>query len=193
MPIIGRSLWDAAQQFSDHVNSILFRTLTQSRVQVVGTRRSPLVELAFRHGGAVARALLHTKVGQVWLSFGQTCDATTPRRDVYQLHTVKYKYALTPDGTEEPMLRWEYVRDTGGSAWCRHHLQGPVLVHVSEHHGHLNLNDHHLPTGYVPFEEVLRFCIVDLGVQPLTGDWDAVLRESYDRFRAELGAGPKGI
>lgn len=188
MPITGRSLWDAAQQFSDNINSILSRTLTHSRVQVVGTKKSLLVELAFRQGGAVARAPLHTKVGHVWLSFGQTCDATKRRKNVYELHTVKYKYALTPDGTEEPMLRWEYVRDIGGATWCRHHLQGPVMVHVSEHHGHLNLNAHHLPTGYVPFEEVLRFCIEDLKVQPLSGDWDAVRRESYEKFRAELGS-----
>ena len=54
-------------------------------------------------------------------------------------------------------------------------------------HGHaVPLNDLHLPTGYVAFEEVLRFCIVDLHVRPLAEDWDQTLRNSYDRFKTEF-------
>jgi hypothetical protein len=54
-------------------------------------------------------------------------------------------------------------------------------------HGHtVSLNDLHLPTGYVPFEEVLRFCIADLGVSPFAEDWDSVLQESYDLFKTEF-------
>jgi hypothetical protein len=50
----------------------------------------------------------------------------------------------------------------------------------------VSLNDLHLPTGYVAFEEVLRFCIVDLGVHPLSDGWDGVLRESYEQFKTEF-------
>lgn len=45
---------------------------------------------------------------------------------------------------------------------------------------------HHLPTGYVPFEEVLRFCIADLGVPPLAEDWDQILRDTYEQFKTEF-------
>jgi hypothetical protein len=50
----------------------------------------------------------------------------------------------------------------------------------------VTLNDLHLPTGWVPVEEVLRFCIVDLGVRPLGRDWNEVLRESEQLSRAEF-------
>jgi hypothetical protein len=32
--------------------------------------------------------------------------------------------------------------------------------------------------------EVLRFCIVDLGVKPLSPDWNEILRESERQSRA---------
>jgi hypothetical protein len=48
------------------------------------------------------------------------------------------------------------------------------------------LNDFHLPTGYVAIEDILRFTIVDLEVAPLSGDWDAILKESSGDFREQL-------
>ena len=50
----------------------------------------------------------------------------------------------------------------------------------------LTMDDLHLPTGYVPFEEILRFCIVDLGVKPLSENWNEILTESYRQFQAEF-------
>jgi hypothetical protein len=35
-------------------------------------------------------------------------------------------------------------------------------------------------------EEIVRFCIVDLNVKPLTAKWDEVLFASYQRFKAEF-------
>ena len=40
------------------------------------------------------------------------------------------------------------------------------------------LNELHLPTGWVPIEEVLRFCIDDLGVRPLSPGWHETLAAS---------------
>jgi hypothetical protein len=48
------------------------------------------------------------------------------------------------------------------------------------------LNDVHLPTGYVTFEDVIRFCVVDLEVAPLAQNWHRVLRESHRRFMKEF-------
>ena len=49
--------------------------------------------------------------------------------------------------------------------------------------GTLDLNKAHLPTGWVTIEEVIRFLIVDLDVQPPCGDdWPAKLRVSEDAF-----------
>jgi len=44
------------------------------------------------------------------------------------------------------------------------------------------LNDLHLPTGWVRLEEVLRFCIVDLGVRPLSPRWHEALVESVGLY-----------
>jgi hypothetical protein len=98
---------------------------------------------------------------------------------------VEYRYALSHPGAREPLVRWEYVRaPPAGNLWCRHHLQGPLALVIQGHR--VRLKDLHLPTGYVPFEDVLRFCIVDLGVRALSEDWDRVLRESYDQFKTEF-------
>jgi hypothetical protein len=193
VPLTGRSLWDAANQFREHINTLLARTITATPVLVVGTRTSPIVEIAFRRPDrAVALAKLGTNVGQMWLSFGQTCDAVEEAR-AYRLRTVKYKYTLTPgtghdelpaEGTE-PILRWEYVREPPeGKRWCRHHLQGPVSVALNRETR--TLNDLHVPTGYVPFEDIIRFCIVDLGVASESDDWDRLLRESYALFKTQF-------
>jgi hypothetical protein len=48
------------------------------------------------------------------------------------------------------------------------------------------LNAFHLPTGWVTFEEVVRFCLMDLGAEPLTTRWHSVLLDSYRRFREEF-------
>jgi len=51
----------------------------------------------------------------------------------------------------------------------------------------VSLNDLHLPTGWVTIEEVIRFCIVDLGVPTNPAhDWDAVLEASYQTFRTDF-------
>lgn len=49
-----------------------------------------------------------------------------------------------------------------------------------------NLQHWHPPTGWVTLEEVLRFCIVDLGVIPLSDRWSQILRESDERFKADF-------
>lgn len=118
------------------------------------------------------------------LAIGQNCGSVLTKEGPHQLVTVEYRYTLPPEGTDEPLLRWEYVRQPDGP-WCRHHLQGTVPLRIGRET--VTLNDLHLPTGYVTIEEVLRFCIVDLGVEPLAGDWDRTLRESYERFKTEFG------
>jgi hypothetical protein len=56
--------------------------------------------------------------------------------------------------------------------------------------GKIPMDDLHLPTGYVPIEEIIRFCIVDLGVAPISGDWARILDESYREFRTQFVGPP---
>jgi hypothetical protein len=186
VPIIGRTLGDAARTFADAINRLLATTLTETRLVVVGPRDGPRVEVAFREeGGQPEWARLYTAFGAVRLFIGQNCEGI-PVAEGRQLITVKYKYMITLDErADAPLLRWEYERTPRrGGLYCRHHLQGPVTLDMGRA-GAVSLNELHLPTGYVPIEDIIRFCIVDLGVEALSDNWDRLLRESYTRFRRE--------
>lgn len=52
--------------------------------------------------------------------------------------------------------------------------------------GAIDLNKAHLPTGWVTIEEVIRFLIVALGVDPPCGqEWPKKLAESQRAFYPE--------
>lgn len=107
----------------------------------------------------------------------------------HRLRTVSYRYTLTPEGAREPLLRWEYEKVPGGGGrYCRHHRQGGVPLQFGR--AEVPLNELHLPTGFVTIEEILRFCIVDLGVRYLSEDWHEILTNSYERFKTDFA--PKG-
>ena len=183
MPITGSSLGEAAQNFCDHINFVLSRTVTQTHAVVVpGSDR---FQVTFRQAGQLALARLNTRFGPIRLYFGQVCDSVVRNDGLHELYTFQYKYALYPEGGDDPIIRWEYEREPPpGKQSCRHHVQGPVEIHINE--STVSLNEIHLPTGYMTFEEVLRFCIVDLGVKPLHEDWDRTLRDSYESFKIDF-------
>jgi hypothetical protein len=134
--------------------------------------RNGRAEIGFRQGGLVSAASLQTRYGPMELFLGQTCDGIEGQRERVRLRTIAYKYSIAPAGANDPLFRWEFVRSpSSNSFWCRHHRQGPVDVNIGGRT--VNLNDWHLPTGWVPIEEIIRFCIVDLGVSPLDSSVDA--------------------
>ncbi len=183
MPITGRTLAEAAHTFRDHINYVLARTVTQTPVVLVPSLQR--FQITFRQAGQPIQASLNTRFGRMGLYFGQVCDSVVREDGFHILRTVSYKYALYPERGEEPVIRWEYVREPRpGDLSCRHHVQGPIPLRLNDHT--ISLNEIHLPTGYVTFEEILRFCIVDLGVSPLNAEWDRILRESYEQFKIEF-------
>ncbi len=183
MPITGRTLPDAAQNFCDHVNFVLSRTVTHTHAVLVEVPER--FQITFRQAGQPITAPLNTYFGRMGLYFAQVCGSVVRQDGLHELRTINYKYALYPDVGEEPIIRWEYIKEPPPEArWCRHHLQGPIDIRFNE--GIASLNDIHLPTGYVTFEEVLRFCIADLGVPPIDDDWDNTLRDSYERFKIDF-------
>lgn len=186
MPITGATLADAARNFRDHVNHVLSRTVTQTRLVLVEVPGLPRFQITFRQGGQPIQAQLNTRFGRMGFYLGQVCASVVREDGLHELRTLSYRYALYSDRGDEPIIRWEYVRDLGQEErWCRHHLQGPIDVRCNR--DIVSLNDVHLPTGYVTFEEILRFCVVDLGVPPLHADWDRTLGESYELFKTEFG------
>jgi len=188
VPYVGATLKDAAHQFCDVLNRVLNTTVTRARLVEFGPKDMPDArrQIAFRQAGLPVAAPLNTRFGGMGLYIGQVCDSI-PTDEGRRFITVEYKYTLTRNGAPEALLRWDYVREPDqGGRWCRHHLQGPVPLAIGGG-GSIPLNDLHLPTGYVTIEEVLRFCIVDLGVRPLADNWNEILTESYERFKTEEG------
>jgi len=188
VPITGRTLAEASAKFRDHLNDVLARTVTPTRlimVEAVGSLSR--FQLAFRQGGAPVEAPLSTRFGRVGLYLGQTCESTVGDDGLHRLRTVSYRYTLTPDGAREPLVRWEYEKKPKGP-YCRHHLQGDLALPFGR--TTVPLNDLHLPTGFTTVEEVLRFCIVDLGGPPLSENWDAILTRSYELFKEDFA--PRG-
>lgn len=177
----------AVRQYTGHLNRLLAGTVTETRLVVAPYMAPPAgpprMQIAFRRRGVAGQAPLRTGFGRVGLYIGQVCEDLVMPDGRHGVLIVEYGCTLTPEGSAAPLLRWEYVRRPArGSQWCRHHLQGPVPLTVGQHSR--SLDDWHLPTGYVPLEEILRFCIVDLGVKPKSRDWDAILQESHERFQS---------
>jgi hypothetical protein len=167
MPFEGRTLREASQLFREHLNRLLSHTITHVPIIVSIDPRTNRIVISFRQGGVPGPVTLRSRFGPLDLYLGQICDGIDGEHERVRLRTVKYQYVLKPVGTTEPLIRWEYDRFTAGSGlWCRHHIQGPIPVDFSPGQP-TSLNDVHLPTGQVPIEEVIRFCIVDLDVQPL--------------------------
>ena len=189
MPITGTTLAEAARTFCDHLNRVLASTLTQTRAVLIGPTGvgdDPKVQVTFRQRGEVVKAPLHTRYGQMGLVLGQVCGSIVNQDRLHELRTLNYRYCLYPENTEEPIIRWEYEKEIGpNDLWCRHHVQGPIEVRLNRDTTFC-LNDVHLPTGYVTFEEILRFCIVDLDANPLQPNWHDTLTESYRRFRVDF-------
>jgi hypothetical protein len=194
MPIEGRHLREVSQILREHLNVLLSHTITRVPLIAYFDRGSTFTQLSFRHGGVPSTITLHTKFGSVDLFLAQMCDAIEGQHHRVQLRTTKYRYTLTPAGASEPAFRWEYEKfPSASSFWCRHHLQGPLPFQFG-HSPTITLNDLHLPTGWVTIEEVIRVCIVDLGVTPLetalenngVPAWHARLQDSYERFKNEF-------
>ena len=127
-----------------------------------------------------------TRFGEIGLFLGQTCEAV-PEGKKFRLKTLRYRYYLKPAAARDPAIRWEYVKEWD-QPYCRHHLQGPIQVPFDG--VRLSLDDVHLPTGFVTIEEVIRFCLVELGSRPRSENWDSILRESYGEFKTKFA--PRG-
>jgi hypothetical protein len=177
-------LGSAVRPIVDELNRLLNRTLTHYRLVATESPPSPegrqRVQLGFRALGRVVAAGLETRYGRLGLYVGRIYEASVDL-DLPSPRLVRYRYALHSVEDAEPVIRWEYDgRPADESArWCRYHIQGTVPVRLGGRV--VPFNELHTPTGDVPIEEVIRFCIVDLGAEPLDGDWNEILVESRRR------------
>jgi hypothetical protein len=184
MPIEGESLEAVSRKFCDKLNRLLAKTISEQRIVFIGLREQGAV-IGFRQAGIPTTAKLRTRFGEMLLSVGLLCGAARIRQNWFRLFVSEYRYTLTPKESDDPLWRWEYVKNWPRETdrWCRHHVQGDVPIAIGRIR--TSLNDLHLPTGYVTLEEVIRFCLTDLRVRPLSRDWHDILQRSYDEFKRE--------
>lgn len=178
MSFQGRSLGQISQRFADQLNRTLNTTLTERRLAVYMINQN-ISTIGFQEQSGLSYALIHTSYGPMELDLRQTCDGVTDEETgALVLRTLSYRYTIAPEGDLEPLLRWEFVRfpPDETSTWNRNHIQGPIPLGIRNRAGNeANLDDWHTPTGWIAVEDVLRFCIADLGVRPLSDDWDQQL------------------
>ncbi len=187
MPILGRTPEAAAKKHFEAFNALLRATLTQSPLVMVKRPKSrgapPEFHSAFCGKRETVDVPLKTRFGTVGLSVGQRCGIVRDKK-THRLFTLEYRYMLTPEGADQPLGRWEYVREPETTArWCRDHLPGTPAFALGKRAVALNVL--HLPSGFVTLEEVLRCCVVDLEVKPLSPAWNEKLETSDRRFQAD--------
>lgn len=108
-------------------------------------------------------------------------------RGPWKVETLAYSHGLeTTEAKEIIVYQWHPGR---GSRIEYPHLHlGAVM---SSNLG--GLEKAHIPTGRVALEDLLRFAITELGVEPQRDDWQEVLSETQGKFedwRTWHGSGP---
>ena len=187
MPIVERTPRACFDVFTNHVSRLVAATITD-RYPILSIPTETKLKLSFRSGSEVAAPIETARHGRLFFYLGQALEAV-PEDDGFRLQTRQYWYRIQEDSTyqSDALIRWEYDATTGRDRHARHHTQ--IASEVEFGDGTLNLNKAHLPTGWVTFEEVIRFLIHDLGVVPPCGDvWPEKLEESERKFYEEFSS-----
>lgn len=193
MPITGRTARECFETFGKHMSGLVAATVTTQPLMVLHEHER--TTLSFRAGSRVATPI-DTRHGQLYFYLGQALEAVEENR-LFRLKTRAYWYRLqhSPEAKSKAVIRWEYDSTTATHRHARHHAQLDATVTLGD--SALEFNKAHLPTGWVTIEEVIRFLIVDLGMQPLCGaGWPNVLAESerlfFEKFTGKRWR-PRGV
>lgn len=167
--------------FRDHLNGLLAGTVTGTPLLQTISGISSALE--FRHNGEA----VGVPVGKGYhLYLSQALQAVKIRRHEYRLKTLAYAYRIGegPRRTDRWVVRWEYnSKETQEEALHpRHHCHLPFKLTCFEDQS-LDLDKMHISTGWVTIEEVIRFLIHELDIEPKQPDWDRRLRDSEEKFR----------
>jgi hypothetical protein len=146
-----------AQRFADHLNGVLNRTVSDSRLSVTPIAGYPdAFELVRVVDGANAPLELDGTTARLYLRLVVVVEDGACR-------TESYGYRLQADASMGSwLIRWEYVRD-------------PPAAYFSYPRAHVHVNGKfpseapigrlHIPTRRMPLELVLRHLITDWGVR----------------------------
>lgn len=109
MAITGRTLEEAARTFTDHLNGVLNRTVTQARLVFRRRVSEREVYISFRQGGQPAVVPLGSRYGRVDLFVAQACSSEVID-GLHYLGTHRYTCTLTPERPDEPLSEsWNEV------------------------------------------------------------------------------------
>ncbi len=187
MPIVGRTPRECFETFTDHLRPLVAQTITHQYPLLTWQTKTKLV-LSFREAHPIAIPI-ETSYGRLYFYLGQALEAVPDGESAgFRLTTRQYWYRLQhePDRQAQAALRWEYDSFTPSDRHARHHAQMPAELQLGG--GTMDLDKAHLPTGWVLIEEVIRFLIVDLGIEPPCGAeaWPEILDRSERRFFEEF-------
>jgi hypothetical protein len=160
----------AAQGYADHLNSVLNRTVSDSRLSLIQRPEDPnAFELTRFVEGSPAPLDLHGTLARLF---------TRQLFEVVDGHcrVESYSYRLQAGNERESwLIRWEYYREPPRADYpyplAHVHFNG-ALVDGSE------AARLHVPTRRIPLELVIWHLVAEWGVQPRGDEWRGVLEES---------------
>ncbi len=95
----------------------------------------------------------------------------------FKVTTLKYFYIIWQPAKNERVIDWHYHRRKNDSFESHLHVRDDM--HLTNHY----LVDKHLPTGRVALEDVIRFAIEEIGIQPRDDNWKALLNQTEAAFK----------
>lgn len=164
-------------------------------------RRSRTAAEAIEHYRASAARLLscvtsvHVVVGAYHASDSpnqlELADAAKMRGGSFSVEVAEqYRVRQDVDGWNVEILGYVYGIQYEGRELFSYHWHPRGESSISQPHMHVAANVQvgdrwlgkvHLPTGTVGLEQVVALAIVELGVEPLRGDWERLIAEAAER------------
>lgn len=110
------------------------------------------------------------------------------RRQRWRVTTRSYMFHVERESREE-VLAYHWHPTTSAIDSPHLHLGRSQLAY-----GGVFTAKSHLPTDRISLEEVVRYCITELEVEPQRNDWKEVLDDAEVRFKLHRswGSGPRG-
>jgi hypothetical protein len=166
----------AAQGFADHLNGVLNRTVSKSRLSVVSEKGSSPPHFDITRLVKRQVAPLELTGTSAMLLVQQKIEVEGDGHCATLTYSYRYQLAADPDSW---VCRWEYYRKPP-----RDDYPYPLS------HFHVNaaladrepLARRHFPTERVPLELVLHHLIAECGVMPIESDWQETLETSRSGF-----------
>jgi hypothetical protein len=159
-----------AQDLADRLNSVLNRTVSDSRLSV---RKVADRSGAFELSRVVAENDTPLELNGVPLRLFVKHVVTIENG---RCRTNTYSYRLQPDGAGKSwLIRWEYARNRPTADYVY------PLAHVYFNGNFQNgtfAGKLHVPTNPVGLGLVIRHLVTDWDVKPRTDDWESILEES---------------